>query len=85
MMHWGYGMGGAGWLFMIIGTLLLWSLVVAAIVALVSYPRGRQSGPADQTPTPQQVLADRFARGEIDEEEYRRRVDVLSATPRSAL
>lgn len=84
MMHWGYGMGGAGWLFMIFGILLLWGLVIAAIVALVRYPRGPQSGPADRAPTPQQVLADRFARGEIDEEEYRRRVDVLSTSSPSS-
>ncbi|WP_037972432.1 SHOCT domain-containing protein [Streptomyces sp. NRRL WC-3742] len=35
-------------------------------------PGGALHGPA-----PEQVLAERFARGEIDEEEYRRRLDVL--------
>jgi hypothetical protein len=36
-----------------------------------------------QTPTPQQLLADRFARGEIDEEEYTRRLEVLGAASRT--
>jgi putative membrane protein len=31
-------------------------------------------------PTPEQLLAERFARGEIDEDEYRRRLDTLRGT-----
>jgi putative membrane protein len=33
--------------------------------------------PPPASGSPQQLLADRFARGEIDEEEYRRRLAVL--------
>ncbi|GAA2759091.1 SHOCT domain-containing protein [Actinopolymorpha rutila] len=36
--------------------------------------------PPPARPTPDDVLAERFARGEIDEDEYRRRLDVLHAT-----
>jgi putative membrane protein len=32
---------------------------------------------------PEQILAQRFARGEIDEEEYRRRVAVVRGSPTS--
>jgi putative membrane protein len=40
--------------------------------------RGGQPGAVPtHTPTPQQVIADRFARGEIDEDEYTRRLQVL--------
>ncbi|QJS13807.1 hypothetical protein HKX69_33485 [Streptomyces argyrophyllae] len=31
-------------------------------------------------PTPEQILAERFARGEIDEDEYHRRLTVLAKT-----
>jgi putative membrane protein len=34
----------------------------------------------DLPPAPEQVLAERFARGEIDEDEYRRRLGVLRET-----
>jgi putative membrane protein len=79
MMYWGNGMGGSGMVLMTVGGLLFWGLIVAGIVLLVrSTGRGGQPGAvATQTPTPQQVLADRFARGEIDDEEYTRRLQVL--------
>ncbi|MFD2079007.1 putative membrane protein [Actinopolymorpha cephalotaxi] len=35
---------------------------------------------ATMQPTPDDVLAERFARGEIDEDDYRHRLDVLHAT-----
>ena len=84
MMYWGTGMGGWGMLLMTVSGLLFWGLIIAGIVALVrSTGRGGQAVPAAvpataQAPTPQQVLADRFARGEIDEDEYSRRLQVLS-------
>ena len=36
--------------------------------------------PADKPVAPEQVLAERFARGEIEEDEYRRRRDALRST-----
>jgi putative membrane protein len=81
MMYWGNGMGGWGMLLMMFSGLLFWGLIIAGIVLLVrSMGRGGQPGPAvDQASaqTPQRVLADRFARGEIDEDEYTRRLQVL--------
>ncbi|HET6503526.1 MAG TPA: SHOCT domain-containing protein [Amycolatopsis sp.] len=35
------------------------------------------AGPVVSRPTPEQLLAERFARGEIDEEEYRHALDIL--------
>jgi putative membrane protein len=83
MMYWGDGMGGWGMVLMSVSGLLFWGLIIASIVWLVrSMSRTGQAGPAaGQPPTPQQVLADRFARGEIDEEEYRRRLQVLDTAP----
>ncbi|MEV4331901.1 SHOCT domain-containing protein [Streptomyces sp. NPDC049597] len=34
-------------------------------------------------PSPEEILGRRLARGEIDEEEYRRRLDELRADPRT--
>ena len=72
-------MGWGGWLVMTIVLVLLFTLVVLAFLALFrgtsalggrgAQPRGRSS--ADE------LLDERFARGEIDEEEYRRRRDAL--------
>jgi putative membrane protein len=79
MMYWGNGMGGWGMVLMTVSSLLFWALVIAGIVMLVRYTgrAGQSAVPANQGPTPQQVLADRFARGEIDEDEYTRRLHVL--------
>jgi putative membrane protein len=80
MMYWGNGMGGWGMAMMTITNLLFWGLIIAGIVVLVRY-FGRTADPAQpptERPVPQQVLADRFARGEIDEEEYRLRLHVLA-------
>jgi putative membrane protein len=80
MMYWGNGMGGWGMVLMSVSGLLFWGLIIACIVLLVrTAGRGGQQGTAaiQAAPTPQQVLADRFARGEIDEEEYSRRLRVL--------
>src|SRR2546429_62666 len=63
MMYWGNGMGGWGMVLMTISSLLFWGLVIAGIVALVRYA-GRSShvgAPPGDRPTPQQVLAERFA------------------------
>jgi putative membrane protein len=74
MNWWGYaGMG--------IGMLLFWALIVVGIVALVRFSSSahQQDGrlPFTDAPSPEQVLAGRFARGEIDETQYRERVAVL--------
>jgi len=83
-MYWGNGMGGWGMILMTFSGLLFWGLIITGIVLLVrSTNRGGQPGPAAtpaRTQTPQQVLADRFARGEIDEDEYTRRLQVLDGT-----
>jgi len=83
MMYWGNGMGGWGMLLMTISTLLFWGLVIAGVVALVRYA-GRpvpQGGSTADAATPQRILAERFARGEIDEDEYTRRLAALGGAP----
>lgn len=86
MMYWyGTGMGGWGYVLMALSMLLFWGLIIGAIVALVRFLGG--AGATGRAPArqkgPEEILAERFARGEIDEEEYRRRIAVVRhpATP----
>jgi putative membrane protein len=87
MMYWGSGIGGWGMLLMTVSTLLFWGLLIAGIIALVRYTGHSrpQSGSAiDKTANPERILAERFARGEIDQDEYTQRLQVLrsgSGTP----
>ena len=81
MMYWyGSGMSGWGYALMTVSMVLFWGAVIAGIVLLVRhFSRGGQQAPAppSQPASPEQMLAERFARGEIDEEEYRQRLAVL--------
>lgn len=83
MMYWyGTGTGGWGYVFMTLSMLLFWGPVIGAIVALVRYADGGRAGQV--TPNrPQRILAERFARGEVDEEGYRRRIAVIRHVPTS--
>ncbi|MDQ2790907.1 MAG: hypothetical protein DLM60_04070 [Pseudonocardiales bacterium] len=82
MMWWyGHGMSGWGYALMTASMVLFWALVIFGVVALVRY-LGRGEGPTASRPTPEQVLAERFARGDIDEQEYHRRLDALRDRPR---
>jgi putative membrane protein len=82
MMWWyGPGMGGWGFALMAVGTVLFWTLVVLGVIAVVRYlVRGSDRVP-EARPTPEELLAERFAGGEIDEQDYRRRLDVLHGRP----
>lgn len=64
-----------GWVGMSLGMIAFWGLLVALIFSLV---RGSQrTVVTTQLPDPQQVLAERFARGEIEEAEYEGRLATL--------
>ena len=70
----GYAMSGWGWLLMALGMLGFWALVAVVAVALL-----RRAGQHDQRqrPGPEEILAERLARGELDAEEYRQRLGTL--------
>jgi len=84
-----YGWGGPGPFFFIFP--LLWFLLFATVIFLIARrarrgPRGAWGGPwaahAAAGTDPVTLLGTRFARGEIDEAEYRSRLTVLrSAEP----
>jgi putative membrane protein len=85
MMYWhGGGPHGWGYLLMAASSLLFWGLLIVAGVALFRAARRPPGGGYGPRPTPEQILADRLARGEVDEDEYRRRLDALR-TARTAV
>lgn len=77
-MWWGHDLGWGGWLMMVIGMAGFWILLAVLVVALLR--SGRRAG----TPVPdaREILAQRFARGEIDAEEYQARLDALARAGR---
>lgn len=89
-MYWDDGTHmGDGWgVVMMLGMLLFWVMlttgVVLAIVWILRSTRptaasSSASGPAPPaTTSAEQILAERLARGEIDTEEYRARVEALT-------
>ena len=69
------GMGGLGWIWMI----LVWALVVGLVVWGVSAVfSGRRGGNEAQ---PLEILRTRFARGEIGEAEYEQAKRTLTGQP----
>ena len=70
-----HNMGWWGYAGMGIGMVLFWALIVAGMVALVIFVSGDRRT-RQQPPSPEQILAARFARGEISEPEYRDRLAV---------
>lgn len=80
-MHWyGDGMGGWGFLLMAIGMILFWGVIIAGLLALVRYLGRANSRPVGPSAA-EHVLAERFARGEIDEAEFQQRLRVLRGGP----
>ena len=72
--HWHDG-PGAWWPLIPLSWALFWILLIGTIVFVLR----RRGGPpwARGRATGESVLAERFARGEIDEQEYRERLSVL--------
>lgn len=85
MMYWGNGMGTWGMALMAVGNFVLLALVISAVIALVRHldRRSRPDTADSHRAAPQQLLAERFARGDIDEDEYARRLAVLCPPPHS--
>ncbi|MFJ6279192.1 putative membrane protein [Arthrobacter subterraneus] len=79
MMYWDGSMGGWGYVLMVLSFVLFWGTVITAIILVArSLGAGKERqetgsgmGVADN------LLAERFARGEIDETEYTARLTAL--------
>lgn len=75
MMGWYGGAGWGAWLMMGLFVLGFWALIVFGGLALWHAARGQRSGGGEA----RRLLDERFARGEIDEQEYTARRDALRA------
>jgi len=83
MMGWYDGnFGWAGWLVMTLLMLAFWALLIFGGLAVFRSmrrddqpDRSQPDGPSDA----QRLLDERFARGELDEDDYTRRRELLSA------
>lgn len=78
--------GGPGWWAVFPITFgLLWLAVIGFVAFRVLRWRGRggwrfpHAGAHAQTPRPEDLLAERFARGEVDEDEFHTRMSALRA------
>lgn len=80
MMYFGGHMSGWGWTGAMVGMVFFWGLLIVLAVAAYRALTGRGAqtpGPGTSTADPRRILAERFARGEIDEDEYRGRLAAL--------
>ena len=79
-MMWDHGGWGAGdWVAMSLMMVVFWGALVALIVWLVRSPHDRDNdrGTPPAKPHADELLAERFARGEIDAEEFTRSRELL--------
>jgi uncharacterized membrane protein/Zn-dependent protease with chaperone function len=83
--HWGWG----SWLLTTGTTIVFWALVITAVVLLARYLLSLSQRPtstrhAAGPSNAEQLLAERYARGEIDDDEYQRRLGLLRQNLASA-
>ncbi|WP_156750675.1 SHOCT domain-containing protein [Mycobacterium sp. 852013-50091_SCH5140682] len=74
-----YGGGWGGWIMMTVVMVLFWGGLITTIVLAgrtLGVESRNRSGP-NRSPRADDLLTERFARGEIDEEEFRRRMALL--------
>lgn len=80
MMYWDGNMGLWGYILMGVGFVLFWAAVITAIILFARSMGGgnrRYEGGGQGPGAAENLLAERFARGEIDESEYTARLNVL--------
>ena len=70
----GYGMGYGGWFFGPLMMILFFGLIIAAVVGAIRLLGGGERSPRNSAAN---ILAERFAAGEIDEAEFIKRRKAL--------
>ncbi|WP_222593355.1 SHOCT domain-containing protein [Aeromicrobium flavum] len=66
---------------MTLAMVAFWALVVVAVIAIFRGTQSTDASPSDRR-DPMQILNERFARGEINEDEYHARSTVLRTSQR---
>ena len=75
-MFYDHDLSGWGWTAMTAGMIFFWALLFTGVVLLVR-SLTRDTHRPTATASPELLLAGRFARGDIDAEEYQHRLDTL--------
>lgn len=78
-MMWNGDWGVGGWIAMSLMMLVFWGGLIALVVWLIRSSHNGRLADRTQNPTDrgEEVLAERFARGEIDEAEFTHRRELL--------
>lgn len=77
---WHGGSGGGAWAITAMVLVVFFALVITAVIVAARYlSDGGHNPPHRVAPgrAPEHLLAERYARGEIDDEEFRRRMAIL--------
>lgn len=82
MMMWSGDWSGWGWIPMLLSMLIFWGGLVA-IVAFAIQALSKSQSPAPESPM--DLLKERYARGEIDRDEFDERQQVLTRAERGRL
>ncbi len=75
MMNWNDGWSAADWFGMALVMLVFWSVIIG--VAVMAFRSLRDRSSETTAVDPERLLDERFARGEITEDEYSRKRDLL--------
>lgn len=81
---WDTGWGAGGWFMIILGVVFVIALVVGIVYLIRALSDGSNATTTSQQPpaqreSPKEILQRRYAAGEIDREEYQRRLTDLSS------
>jgi putative membrane protein len=77
---WGWDPIGEMWWLFAVGNIAFWALVGLLVLALILRPRGGSHEPPASNAL--QILEERYARGEIDRDEFLERRSTLTDLPR---
>ncbi len=80
-MMWNDSWSSSQWIGMALMMALVWIVVGVIVVWLVRSGGTTWRGPERDAHSAEDVLAERYARGEIDEEEFSRRRGLMAKTP----
>jgi putative membrane protein len=71
--NWGFG----GFFLMVLLMALFWGALIGTAIWAIRQFRPRETGTTEATSSAMRILEDRFARGEIDADEFQRRREIL--------
>jgi putative membrane protein len=78
MMYWNGDWNGWAWFVMGLSMLVFWGLIAFAIwLVLRGFATANSTRPAAPGPSAEETLRQRYAAGELDDEEFNRRLRVL--------